>query len=125
METQQLSLLIQSLSYTHRGGEVFPIHGVLDEVKRTTIAESMEENGWVGVPLLVWGRQLLTGSHRYAAAKDAGIALQLVDYADLFSFDDETEAALEDCEGGELIEYLIGYALRSDRTLCEYLGVDC
>jgi hypothetical protein len=47
METQQLNQLIQDLSYTHRGGEVFPIHGVLDEAKRATIAESMEQGGWV------------------------------------------------------------------------------
>ena len=32
-----------------------------------TLADSMIESGWVGCPILIYGEELLTGSHRLAA----------------------------------------------------------
>ena len=48
-----------------------PLHEVRDLEKLATLTESIEEKGWQGVPLVIWGvyGQLLTGSHRFAAAR--------------------------------------------------------
>lgn len=35
-----------------------------------TLADSMIENGWVGCPILIYGEELLTGSHRLAALRE-------------------------------------------------------
>ena len=39
----------------------------VDTDKVNDLADSMIENGWVGCPILVYGEELLTGSHRLAA----------------------------------------------------------
>ena len=44
------------------------INEVEDE-KVNELVESMLKNGWVGAPILVYGNDLLTGSHRFAALK--------------------------------------------------------
>lgn len=41
----------------------------IDIEKVNKIAESIQKNGWVGCPILVFNDQLLTGSHRLAALK--------------------------------------------------------
>ena len=57
--------------------EINPPHEVRDCDKFDAIVSSMEESGWQGRPLLVIRKngeyQALTGSHRYAAACEAGI----------------------------------------------------
>lgn len=40
-----------------------------DESKVEEIVESIRNNGWIGCPILVYGEQLLTGSHRLEALK--------------------------------------------------------
>ena len=65
-----------------------PLHSVTDRDKVTAIRASLEQNGWVGAPLVIDGDQLLTGVHRYAAAqsldwRDAEIPT--VELADLFA----------------------------------------
>lgn len=45
-----------------------PLHEVHDEAHMLALAESMAANGWVGAPLVCWDDNLLTGTHRYAAA---------------------------------------------------------
>jgi len=70
-----------------------PPHGVRDIAKKEKLTENMEKNGWVGRPILVFdagrGNEALTGSHRIAAAKQAGIEIPIYkidesigDYAD-------------------------------------------
>lgn len=39
----------------------------VDSKKVKMIAESIKNNGWIGCPILVYGEQLITGSHRLAA----------------------------------------------------------
>lgn len=58
-------------------GTIEECHCVRDEEKFNSIVESMEENGWIGRPLVVVDLggeyKALTGSHRLAAARKAGI----------------------------------------------------
>ena len=42
----------------------------VDTDKVNDLADSMIENGWVGCPILVYGEELLTGSHRLAALRE-------------------------------------------------------
>ena len=73
-----------------------PVHEVRDAAKLAGLVESMAVDGWSGRPLLVvdtgngW-YQAWTGSHRYAAAVEAGLAeipCLVVDDADI-DVDDE------------------------------------
>lgn len=56
-----------------------PPHGVKDKVKYQALVDRMTETGeWIGRPLLAYdfgngGKFALTGSHRLAAAKEAGV----------------------------------------------------
>lgn len=55
-----------------------PPHKVRDRALLASLIESMRANGWQGRPLLGikvsdGEAQLFTGSHRYAAAREAGI----------------------------------------------------
>lgn len=65
-----------------------PLHAVMDPAKVSAIRASLEEDGWVGAPLVVDGDQLLTGVHRYAAAKSLDwrdAEIPTVELADLFA----------------------------------------
>ena len=57
--------------------EINPPHGVIDSSKFDVLVQSMESAGWQGRPLLVIRKngdyQAITGSHRYAAACEAGL----------------------------------------------------
>jgi hypothetical protein len=70
-----------------------PPHSVRDVEKKEKLIQDMEQNGWVGRPILVFdvgrGNEALTGSHRIAAAKQVGIEVPIYkidesigDYAD-------------------------------------------
>lgn len=41
----------------------------VDETKVNALVKSMLKDGWKGCPLLVYGEELITGSHRFAALK--------------------------------------------------------
>ena len=57
--------------------EINPPHEVRDCKKFDALVTSMEQDGWQGRPLLVIRKdgeyKAITGSHRYAAACDAGL----------------------------------------------------
>lgn len=59
--------------------EIEPLHEVQDEDKLADLARAMEEDGWLGRPLLVEdlgrgsGYRAWTGSHRLPAARLAGL----------------------------------------------------
>lgn len=66
-----------------------PLHEVRDKEKLERLVESLEEKGWEGVPLVIWPvyNQLLTGSHRYAAAKElewADSEIPVIDIEEIF-----------------------------------------
>ena len=46
-----------------------PPHDAFDAAKTAALADDMDARGWVGAPLVAFGEQLVTGSHRYAAAQ--------------------------------------------------------
>lgn len=65
-----------------------PLHAVTDPTKVAAIRASLERNGWAGAPLVVDGDQLLTGVHRYAAAKSldwTDAEIPTVELFDLFA----------------------------------------
>ncbi len=45
------------------------LHVAEDEVKVERLMESLERGGWQGAPLVVDGYNLLTGMHRWTAAR--------------------------------------------------------
>jgi hypothetical protein len=51
---------------------MLPLNGVEDQSKLFEIATSLETNGWVGIELVAIGDELITGSHRYHAARSIG-----------------------------------------------------
>ncbi len=60
------------------------------------IKNSIAENGWVGLPLLAIGEQLVNGSHRFAACQELGIE-PLVHEAEItLNWGDEDDWLLED-----------------------------
>ena len=64
-----------------------PVHPPRDRALLQKLTDDMKARGWVGRPLLAWeddsgGKWLLTGSHRYAAAKAAGVEVPVVYLAD-------------------------------------------
>lgn len=48
------------------------MHEVVDEAKVKALAADIEARGWQGAPLVCWGEQLITGTHRYAAVQQLG-----------------------------------------------------
>lgn len=64
-------------------------HEIMEQEKFEAIAQSLEENGWIGGPLVKWGDDcLMTGSHRYPAAKSldwTDAEIPMVDLEDVFA----------------------------------------
>jgi hypothetical protein len=61
---------------------IIEVHSVRDKTKLARLTEIMKAKGWYGRPLLVWdtgnGVFALTGSHRIAAAKSAGVLVPVM-----------------------------------------------
>lgn len=51
------------------------LHEVRDTAKVTRIAKSIEENGWIGAPMVADGELLITGVHRYAALEELDMTM--------------------------------------------------
>lgn len=62
-----------------------PLHEITDEAKLETLTAAMTSAGWVGAPLVAFGDDLITGTHRYAAALAADIEIPVIQLADLFA----------------------------------------
>lgn len=65
-------------TYRMNPDRIEPLHEVMDEDLAAQLAESMRTVGWQGAPIVVVDREgkdplAVTGSHRIAAARDAGI----------------------------------------------------
>jgi hypothetical protein len=80
---------------------VFPVHKVQDSKKFEAIYRDMVKNGWTGRPILAIENDgaafALTGSHRIAAAKKAGIDIPVI-------YVDETAAQTELRDGTFLFD---------------------
>jgi hypothetical protein len=66
--------------------QITPPHDVDDAQKMRGLKASLQTLGWIGPPIIVIGCQALTGTHRLAAAKMAGI--QLVPVLELSALQD-------------------------------------
>jgi len=78
-----------------------PPHEVRDKKKLTDLAKKMEKEGWQGRPILAIdlgrGQEALTGSHRIAAAKIAGIDVPVVMVdEDIANYEDENGKNIRD-----------------------------
>jgi hypothetical protein len=65
-----------------------PLHEVEDWGKVGELMESIKQNGWQGAPLVAWGDQLITGTHRYAAWRKLGYCdydLPTIDLSEVFA----------------------------------------
>lgn len=51
---------------------MLPLNGIEDLQKVTTIARSLLSSGWLGAELVAVGDELITGSHRFYAARSIG-----------------------------------------------------
>ena len=61
-----------------------PFHGICDEGKLNDLIASMSANGWQGAPLVADGDQLVTGAHRWVAAREVEINAPVVDIRDIY-----------------------------------------
>lgn len=62
-----------------------PLHEEREPEKTKLLMESMKVNGWAGSPLVRDGEQLITGTHRYLAAQNLGIAPPTIELDELFA----------------------------------------
>lgn len=70
-----------------RSETLIPPHGVRDPHKFSALISSISR-GWRGAPLVKWGNDLITGSHRYAACKHLGwrdTDIPVIDIEDVFA----------------------------------------
>lgn len=61
------------------------VHEVDDPAKLRKLVASMRKRGWIGAPLVLWDDILLTGTHRYAAARRVGIEVPTIDVTEVFA----------------------------------------
>lgn len=61
-----------------------PFHEVRDQEKLAELIASMGVNGWQGAALVADGEQLITGTHRYAAAQALELEVPVVDIRDIY-----------------------------------------
>lgn len=66
---------------------MYPPHEIRDEALLDALIASMQRDGWLGAPLVgdIISGQLITGSHRWAAAREAGIEAPIIDIRDVFA----------------------------------------
>ena len=95
---------------------------MLNQDRINEIARSMSENGWVGAPMVVWCDVIVTGNHRYEAAKIAEIDVETITIEEIFEEAgvDFSEAHFEaGCPAGdEPIDWMGEYL--SDDIINEY-----
>lgn len=109
-----------------------PLHRVTDPEKVQTLAQSMEEHGWQGAPLVIWPvyEQLLTGVHRFTAAhEELGwdySEIPTIDIADVFREDGlDFEQVLEEEGFPSYASSVFGRVIqRLSPSILEKYGID-
>jgi hypothetical protein len=96
-----------------------PPHKVKDIKRYKKLVERMQLHGWQGSPLLADGNELLTGSHRFAAAETAGIDLQVVDVRELIPEWDEISTGYDSYDN----EYKRALYTRLTKEQIQYYGL--
>lgn len=85
------------------------LHTVDNREKVEQIKANLERDGWVGAPLVVDGDQLLTGTHRYTAAKEldwVDYDIPMIEISDLFAEHGLDWNAIMDDEDYDLVSAL-------------------
>lgn len=59
----------------------------INEHKVEKIKASMEQNGWQGASIVVWGDTLITGNHRYAACNALDVEPETITLEEIFEED--------------------------------------
>ena len=73
------------------------LHEVRDTKKVKRIAKSIEENGWIGAPMVADGDLLITGVHRYAALRQLDLEHELADHIiDIRGLVEDYDARIEE-----------------------------
>lgn len=106
-----------------------PIHEVRDTTLLAELIASMTKNGWVGVPLVVGGDQLVTGAHRWAAWRAIGRKdheIPVIELHDLFALAGVDMLDAHERHGCPTIvepEY-VSFLAELGRGLLEEYGID-
>ena len=105
------------------------LHEVRDPAKVEKLVESIKQNGWQGPPLVAWGDQLITGTHRYAAWRELDrfdYDLPTIELDDVF-----TEAGLDINEIHAKYDYptvdeslFVDFILELPEEILEKYGID-
>lgn len=105
-------------------------HGIHDSAKVTDLRASLRRSGWVGVPLVALDDvQLITGVHRYAAARAEGwtdAEIPVILLADVFAADGKDLTAIVEADDLDLADpadvvWLVG---RLSPSTAEAYGID-
>lgn len=106
---------------------ITPLHEVRDTEKLDSLVASMKKNGWQGRPILAYdigdGLEALTGSHRIAAAKKAGIedipVLKISD--DIANYIDDYGRSIKDIsDEDDVVEFLKGFGDKNASQLMRF-----
>jgi ParB-like chromosome segregation protein Spo0J len=109
-----------------------PWHEVQDEAKLAALVESMATTGWRGAAVVVVERVdgdpvAVTGSHRIAAAHEAGIEVPTVSVDDLLRAEGTSLAELDEMYGnceGDHYEAILRLDEHLPVEVIEYYGLD-
>lgn len=109
-----------------------PWHEVQDEAKLVALVESMTSAGWLGAAVVVVERAdgdpvAVTGSHRIAAARLAGIEVPIVSVDDLLRAEGTSLAELDEAYGdldGNHYEAILRLNEHLPAEVVEYYGLD-
>lgn len=86
--------------------EIQPWHDAHDDSKLASLVNDMTASGWAGAPIVVITSAdrdpiAITGSHRIAAAREAGIDVPTIDLDDLLHAHGTSLAAIDDEVGSD------------------------
>lgn len=103
------------------------VNGIEDQAKFDALVASMTTNGWQGAPVVVWGDQAVTGSHRLYAAEAADIRPEVITIDEVCEEAGTTLAALIEEADAEYLDWYqqareVRYALPAE--IVEKYGID-
>jgi len=108
--------------------EMETLHEVRDTAKVERIAKSIEENGWIGAPMVADGDQLITGVHRYAALRQLDLEHELAEHTiDIRDLVEDYDAKIEEMmteDEMEWYEALVTIIGEMDTETAEQYGMD-
>lgn len=126
MQTTEILNPLGLTVWTEHPGNLTPYNEANRAADLVAITASMAENGWQGLPLVIddrgleSGGQLLTGSHRHAAASALGTGVPLVSAEEVAG---RFEVSISDYECDGWTDWEQFFAALPAGT-CEQLGYD-